>query len=73
MASIQILEIRPIEDQIEELSYDTTGSIWGGSRLTELYACVIQLWIDLAAAESPTDVYNAQIEFATCVDDVFGV
>ncbi len=30
MASIQILEIRPVEYEVEELSYDMTGSIVGG-------------------------------------------
>ena len=31
MASIQILELRSVEDQIEDLSYDMTGSILGGN------------------------------------------
>ncbi len=30
MASIQILEIRPVEYEVEELSYDMTGRIVGG-------------------------------------------
>ncbi len=33
MASIQILELRPVEDQVEDLSYDMTGSILGGSNI----------------------------------------
>ena len=30
MASIQVLELHPVEAQIEELSYDMTDSILGG-------------------------------------------
>ncbi len=32
MASIQILELRPVDGQIEDLSYDKTGLIMGGGR-----------------------------------------
>ncbi len=31
MASIQVLEIRPLEVQVEDLSDDMTGSILGGA------------------------------------------
>ena len=37
MASIQILEIRPVEDQVEDLSYDMTDSIRGGFDLGEWF------------------------------------
>ena len=33
MASIQVLELRPVDGQIEDLSYDMTGSILGGSNI----------------------------------------
>ena len=32
MASIQVLEIRPLEYEVEELSSDMTDNIWGGSK-----------------------------------------
>ncbi len=35
MASIQVLELRPVEDKVEELSYDMTGNIFGGQTGTE--------------------------------------
>ena len=42
MASIQILEISPVEAQIEELSENTTGSVRGGFDLSEpeFWACL---------------------------------
>ena len=38
MASIQIYEMRPVEDQLEELSYDEAGNIIGGSFVDKVLA-----------------------------------
>ena len=40
MSTIQILELRPVEDKIEELSYDLTGNITGGG-LTDFITDVV--------------------------------
>ena len=39
MASIQVLELHPVEGEIEELSYDMTDSIRGGG-LREFLAAI---------------------------------
>ena len=46
MASIQILELRPVEAHIEDLSYDMTGSIVGGIEPT-YFDCVGNFLKDL--------------------------
>lgn len=35
MASIQVLELRPVEVPIEDLSYDEAGGIQGGDRIQD--------------------------------------
>ncbi len=39
MASIQIVELHPVENQIEDLSYDMTDIIRGGG-IPEAYKCL---------------------------------
>ena len=69
MSTIQILELRPVEDKIEELSYDMTGSIRGG--VFEAYLCVIDLWKAIVSATSQEQVIQAQIDFVECLDLIF--
>ena len=41
MASIQILELRPVDGQIEDLSYDKTGLIMGGGTMLGLTYLIV--------------------------------
>ena len=50
MASIQILELHPVECQIEQLSYEAAASITGGGLLSDLAECYAELVEDLADA-----------------------
>ncbi len=45
MASIQVLELCPIEDQIKDLSYDEAGGIQGGAdRITEALMFIVDFY-----------------------------
>ena len=58
MASIQILEISPVEYEVEELSYDITLNIRGGEgELTSPLGCIGQFFIELAL-EIGNEVYD---------------
>ena len=69
MASIQVLELRPVEAQIEELSYDMTDSIRGGDLfdavkiLVECYSDFIR---DISDGRSDPDIFR---DFARCYND----
>ncbi len=43
MASIQVLELRPVEDQVEDLSYDVAGNIAGGGVIEDVGLLIQQL------------------------------
>ena len=71
MASVQVLEIRPLEYEVEELSADMVGSIWGGLSLLD---CSGQYLRDLAAVYQPDGTFDVQGfldatgKFLQCVD-----
>ena len=78
MASIQILEIRPLEAQVEELSDNIIGNIWGGDDSATLASPLpcISAFLDLLA-EFSTDgftrgeILGATAAFLECVDKLF--
>ena len=69
MASIQVLELHPVEAQIEELSYDMTDSIRGGS-LLGAYDCVFdgvqKIFRELQDGLSGEEALGIWIETVTC-------
>ena len=71
MASIQVLELRPVEDQIKDLSYDMTDSIRGGASASAIIDCLATFWDALAAAESVDDVFTAQAALIECLEPFF--
>ncbi len=69
MASIQVLELRPVEDQIEDLSYDMTGSIRGGG-VSEFFA-VMAVCLDVFEGILEVgEVVDATAFFTACLVDV---
>ena len=67
MASIQVLEIRPLEYEVEDLSYDMTDSIRGGVgfELIGLLECVGDL-VDEVAEDGTVGV-RPVAEFFRCL------
>lgn len=65
MASIQILELRPVEAQLEDLSDDMTGRIQGGALVDSVLAIVQQA---LLLAEGSVEQAFALLQqaFNTC-------
>ena len=77
MASIQVLELRPVEGQIEDLSYDMTDIIRGGT-VQGAYKCLFD-GITLLLAElqgdglTPTETVLIWADTLTCVvEQLFG-
>ena len=72
MASIQILEIRPVEVEVEDLSIDVTGSIRGGNeKIDQIYHCFAEFLTALTDANSITELNNAQENLINCLADIF--
>ena len=74
MASIQILEICPVENQIQELSYDMTDSIRGGGVeefVESMLNCVGQFLED--AGDDSFDPLSSTGKFLNCVSFSFGL
>ncbi len=77
MASIQILEISPVEAQLEELSYDISGNIRGGEGETFVspLGCIGEFFTALAA-ELQNEVYDPAAilkitgKFLQCLDEL---
>ena len=73
MSSIQILEIPPVEAQIQDLSYDMTGSIVGGQVIEPtLIDCVSDLLGDLGrelgdADADPYKILTIISDYLACV------
>ena len=69
MASIRVLELSPVEGQIEELSYDMTDSIRGGG-IEEAYICIIEgveeLFGELSKGLSAEEALGLWIATVTC-------
>ncbi|MGK7936509.1 MAG: hypothetical protein AB4206_12040 [Xenococcaceae cyanobacterium] len=70
MASIQILEISPVEGQIEELSYDMTDIIRGGG-IPEAYGCLFkgieEVFQGLLKGQSSEEILGIWTNTLTCV------
>ncbi|MDJ0576568.1 MAG: hypothetical protein QNJ65_15545 [Xenococcaceae cyanobacterium MO_234.B1] len=62
MASIQIVELHPVENQIEDLSYDMTDIIRGGG-IPEAYKCLFK---------GIEEVFEAYIEGQSS-DEILGI
>lgn len=71
MASIRVLELRPQEDLIEDLSYDMSGSIVGGT-VSEIFTCLADFWEGIFDAKSSEDVFLVQATLIRCLDKAFG-
>ena len=78
MASIQILELRPVDGQIEDLSYDKTGLIMGGDDAGfDLLDCAAAFLEKVGAQLSgdgltPGELYTFLGEFLRCTVIVTG-
>ena len=66
MASIQILELRPVEDQIEDLSVDITSSIHGGDGFVENFFDSIDRFLERILDDVDIDVN----QFLRCTGDL---
>ncbi len=64
MASIQVLEIRPVEVQVEELSDNITGSIRGGDENAAILDCVGLFLNALDAGGNPLQAVG---DFLACL------
>ncbi len=71
MASIQVVEIRPLEYEIEDLSENLISSIWGGDRLSAIARCLSTYYGALDNAESVGDVLRAQRGLIDCLNPLF--
>ena len=77
MASIQVLELRPVEGQIEDLSYDMTDIIRGGT-IRGAYECLfkgIGALLDELRGDglTPTETVLIWSDTLTCVvEQLFG-
>ena len=69
MASIQILELLPVEAQIDDLSYDTTNLIHGGS-IPNAVDCIIdglqEIGRELNMGLSAKELFFIYLEALTC-------
>ncbi len=72
MAKIQILEIRPVETQVEDLSYDLTDSIRGGGveEFTQAILICVGDYLQ-AGADEIFDPLGATGNFLRCIGDAF--
>ena len=72
MASIQILELRPLEAQVEDLSYDMTGSIMGGGDID----CVVEFvndFIDAFTSGNLDLIPGILVTYLSCIEAEPGI
>ncbi len=61
MASIQVLEILPVEAQLEDLSDDMTSRIQGGQECSTFQECFLDRWLRIQ--ERFLDLTERWLEF----------